>query len=323
FTVTNTGTVSINTVTITDALLGGDITADLVLAGDTNTNGVIEPTETWIYTANNYTVTQADVDAGMITNTVTVDGIEILGNTDVTATDTYVIDQNNTEVTFCTPTNGLNIVKSAAIANGEACLVVGSEVTYTFTVTNTGTVSVNSITITDALLGGDITADLVLAGDTNTNGVIEPTETWIYTANNYTVTQADVDAGIITNTVTVDGIEILGNTDVTATDTYVIDQNNTEVTFCTPTNGLNIVKSAAIANGEACLVVGSEVTYTFTVTNTGTVSINTVTITDALLGGDITADLVLAGDTNTNGVIEPTETWIYTANNYTVTQADV
>ncbi|WP_272024180.1 DUF7507 domain-containing protein, partial [Olleya namhaensis] len=69
--------------------------------------------------------------------------------------DTYVIDQNNTEVTFCTPTNGLNIVKSAAIANGEECLVVGSEVTYTFTVTNTGTVSVNSITITDALLGGD------------------------------------------------------------------------------------------------------------------------------------------------------------------------
>ncbi|AUC76246.1 Ig-like domain-containing protein [Olleya sp. Bg11-27] len=323
FTVTNTGTVSINTVTITDALLGGAITADLVLAGDTNTNGVIEPTETWIYTANNYTVTQADVDAGSITNTVTVDGIEILGNTDVTATDTYVIDQNNTEVTFCTPTNGLNIVKSAAIANGEACLVLGSEVTYTFTVTNTGTVSVNSITITDALLGGAITADLVLAGDTNTNGVIEPTETWIYTANNYTVTQADVDAGMITNTVTVDGIEILGNTDVTATDTYVIDQNNTEVTFCTPTNGLNIVKSAAIANGEACLVLGSEVTYTFTVTNTGTVSINTVTITDALLGGAITADLVLAGDTNTNGVIEPTETWIYTANNYTVTQADV
>ncbi|WP_272024182.1 DUF7507 domain-containing protein, partial [Olleya namhaensis] len=68
----------------------------------------------------------------------------------------------------------------------------------TFTVTNTGTVSVNSITITDALLGGDISTDLVLTGDTNTNGVIEPTETWIYTANNYTVTQADVDAGMIT-----------------------------------------------------------------------------------------------------------------------------
>ncbi|WP_282070467.1 DUF7507 domain-containing protein, partial [Olleya namhaensis] len=323
FTVTNPGDLLINSITIADTLLGGDITADVTLTGDTNNDGLLDPSETWVYTAPNYTVTQEDVDTGIITNSVTVSGLEPDGTTSIEANDTYVIDENNTELTFCTPTNGLNIVKSAAIANGEACLVVGSEVTYTFTVTNTGTVSVNSITITDALLGGDITADLVLAGDTNTNGVIEPTETWIYTANNYTVTQADVDAGMITNTVTVDGIEILGNTDVTATDTYVIDENNTEVTFCTPTNGLNIVKSAAIANGEACLVVGSEVTYTFTVTNTGTVSINTVTITDALLGGDITADLVLAGDTNTNGVIEPTETWIYTANNYTVTQADV
>ena len=298
FTVTNTGTVSINTVTITDTLLGGDITASLTLAGDTNTNNVLEPTETWIYTALNYTVTQEDIDTQNITNTVTVDGVEILADTDVTANDTYVIDENNTDVTFCPPTNGLNIVKSAAIANGEPCLNVGSEVTYTFTVTNTGTVSINTVTITDTLLGGDITASLTLAGDTNTNGVLEPTETWIYTALNYTVTQEDVDTQNITNTVTVDGVEILTNTDVTANDTYIIDENNTDVTFCPPTNGLNIVKSAAIANGEPCLNVGSEVTYTFTVTNTGTVSINTVTITDTLLGGDITASVTLAGDTN-------------------------
>ena len=120
-------------------------------------------------------------------------------------------------------------MKSAAIANGEPCLNVGSEVTYTFTVTNTGTVSINTVTITDTLLGGDITASLTLAGDTNTNGVLEPTETWIYTALNYTVTQEDVDAQNITNTVTIDGIEILANTDVTANDTYIIDENNTEL----------------------------------------------------------------------------------------------
>ncbi|MBD3892270.1 DUF7507 domain-containing protein, partial [Olleya marilimosa] len=97
--------------------------------------------------------------------------------------------------------------------------------------------------------------------------------------------------------------------EVSANDTYVIDENNTDVTFCDPTSGLNIVKSAAIANGDACLALDSEVTYTFTVTNTGTVSINTVTINDTLLGGDITADVTLSGDTNTNGVLEPTETW--------------
>ncbi|MBD3892271.1 DUF7507 domain-containing protein, partial [Olleya marilimosa] len=88
-----TGTVSINTVTINDTLLGGDITADVTLSGDTNTNGVLEPTETWIFTAPNYTVTQADIDAGVITNTVTVTGNEILNNTEVSANDTYVIDE--------------------------------------------------------------------------------------------------------------------------------------------------------------------------------------------------------------------------------------
>ncbi|MBD3892274.1 hypothetical protein, partial [Olleya marilimosa] len=71
-----------------------------------------------IFTAPNYTVTQADIDAGVITNTVTVTGNEILNNTEVSANDTYVIDENNTDVTFCDPTSGLNIVKSAAIANG-------------------------------------------------------------------------------------------------------------------------------------------------------------------------------------------------------------
>ncbi|SFJ63362.1 SprB repeat-containing protein, partial [Olleya namhaensis] len=176
---------------------------------------------------------------------------------------------------------GLNVVKSAVNANGNDCIVAGDLVTYIFTVTNPGDLLINSITIADTLLGGDITADVTLTGDTNNDGLLDPSETWVYTAPNYTVTQEDVDTGIITNSVTVSGLEPDGTTSIEANDTYVIDENNTELTFCTPTNGLNIVKSAAIANGEACLVVGSEVTYTFTVTNTGTVSVNSITITDA------------------------------------------
>jgi hypothetical protein len=41
--------------------------------GDANTNNILEVTETWIYTAT-YTVTQADIDAGKITNQASVDG---------------------------------------------------------------------------------------------------------------------------------------------------------------------------------------------------------------------------------------------------------
>ena len=319
FTVTNTGDVSINTITITDDLLGGDITATLTLTGDTNNDGLLDPTETWVFTAPDYTITQADVDAGNITNNVTADGLEPDGTTPVQATDTYVIDASNTDVTLC-DAGSIAVVKAAS-STTTGCVGEGDLVTYTFTVTNTGDVSINTITITDDLLGGDITATLTLTGDTNNDGLLDPTETWVFTAPDYTITQADVDAGNITNNVTADGLEPDGTTPVQATDTYVIDASNTDVTLC-DTGSIAVVKAAS-STTTGCVGEGDLVTYTFTVTNTGDVSINTITITDDLLGGDITATLTLTGDTNDDGLFDPTETWIFTAPDYTITQADV
>ncbi|PKH69167.1 hypothetical protein CXF59_00160, partial [Flavobacterium sp. ALD4] len=45
----------------------------LLSGGDANINNILEVTETWTYTAT-YTVTQADIDAGKITNQASVDG---------------------------------------------------------------------------------------------------------------------------------------------------------------------------------------------------------------------------------------------------------
>ena len=319
FTVTNTGDVSINTITITDDLLGGDITATLTLTGDTDNDGLLDPTETWIFTAPDYTITQADVDAGNITNNVTADGLEPDGTTTVQATDTYVIDASNSDVTLCSD-SGIVVFKAASSAT-VGCVGVDDLVTYTFTVVNNGQVSISNITITDDLLGGDITATLSLVGDTDNDGLLDPTETWIFTAPDYTITQADVDAGNITNNVTADGLEPDGTTPVQATDTYVIDASNTDVTLCD--DGSIAVVKAASSSTIGCVGEGDLVTYTFTVTNTGDVSINSITITDDLLGGDITATLTLAGDTDNDGLLDPTETWVFTAPDYTITQADV
>ncbi|WP_299126400.1 hypothetical protein, partial [uncultured Winogradskyella sp.] len=129
----------------------------LTLIGDTNNNGQLDPSETWVFTAPDYTVTQADVDAGNITNNVTANGLEPDGTTPVQATDTYIIDANNPDVTLCDD-GGIAIVKTASSSTSTGCVGEGDLVTYTFTVTNTGDVSINSITITDDLLGGDITA---------------------------------------------------------------------------------------------------------------------------------------------------------------------
>ena len=66
----------------------------------------------------------------------------------------------------------------------------GETIEYTITVDNTGNVDLTNVVLTDTFAGG---ASLV-SGDTNTNSILETTETWVYSAD-YTVTQADLNAG--------------------------------------------------------------------------------------------------------------------------------
>ncbi|MGB1308620.1 MAG: DUF7507 domain-containing protein [Oceanihabitans sp.] len=319
---TNTGNTTLNSIILTDTLLGGDITSTLS-SGDINTNGLLDVNEEWLFLPAVYTITQADIDAGNITNIATADGFAPDGVTPVQATDTHVIDANNTEIPLCNE-SGMDVVKAAMLNDdGDGCAGVGDTITYTFTVTNSGDTSINITTINDTLLGGDITATVTLAGDTNADGLLNPTETWVYTALDYTITQADVDAGNITNTVTIDGLAPDGSNVPQATDTHVIDANNTEIPLCNE-SGMDVVKAAMLNDdGDGCAGVGDTITYTFTVTNSGDTSINITTINDTLLGGDITATVTLAGDTNADGLLNPTETWVYTALDYTITQADV
>ncbi|WP_418639027.1 DUF7507 domain-containing protein [Winogradskyella sp.] len=321
FTVTNSGDILINTVTIIDDLLGGNITDSLTLTGD-NGDGILDPSETWIFTAPNYTITQDNVDAGSITNNVTVSGLEPDGTTSVLATDTYIIDANNPDVTLCD--NGSIEIVKAASSTASGCVGEGDIVTYTFTVTNNGDVSINSITITDDLLGGDITASLTLTGD-DSDSVLDPSETWIFTAPDYTITQANVDAGNITNNVTVNGLQPDGTTPVQATDTYIIDANNPDVTLCNE-SGIQLIKTGVFNNdnGNDCTEIDETITYTFTVINSGDVALENVIITDSLLD-NATPSISIAfvsGDTDNDNQLDPNETWIYSAT-YLVTQADI
>ena len=80
-------------------------------------------------------------------------------------------------------------------------------VTYTFTVTNQGNTPLSSVTVTDPLLGGLLTA--TPTGDTNNNTILEVTETWVY-VQDYVVTQSDIDTGSITNQATASGTGVNG-----------------------------------------------------------------------------------------------------------------
>ena len=68
----------------------------------------------------------------------------------------------------------------------------GSTVTFTYAVTDTGDVPLANVFVTDDQLGLLLT---FLTGDSNSNGLLDLTETWIYTA---TATALTGQQGVIT-----------------------------------------------------------------------------------------------------------------------------
>ena len=87
----------------------------------------------------------------------------------------------------------ISVVKTADVATVSA---VGQVVTYTFTITNTGNVTLHSVGVTDAQIAPSLGSSLGTITCTPPNGSITlaPEETDTCTVT-YTVTQADLTNG--------------------------------------------------------------------------------------------------------------------------------
>ena len=174
-------------------------------------------------------------------------------------------------------------------------MAVGSTVTFTYVVTNTGNVPLANVVVTDDKLG---TIAGPAVGDANGNGLLDLTETWTYT------TTATALAGQQTNTGT-----------VTAQDPNL--RRPPSPTTTRPTTSATPRASRSSSSSTARtptrptgphVAVGSTVTFTYVVTNTGNVPLANVVVSDDKLG-PITS---FTGDTNGNGLLDLTETWTYT-----------
>ncbi len=252
FNVENTGNVTLDPVGVTDPLPG--------LSAITCPATSLAPGDDTDCTAT-YTVTQTDVDAGTVDNTATASGTPPAG-LDVTDTD------NESVPLAADPTITLAKAGSLADTNGDGVDSEGDIVTYTFTVENTGNVTLDPVGVTDPLPG--------LSAITCPATTLAPGDDTDCTAT-YTVTQTDVDAGSVINTATATGTPPSGP-DVTDTDPATID--------LTPDATISLTKTGSLAdtNADGVDSEGDVTTYTFAVENTGNVTLDPITVTDPLPG---------------------------------------
>ncbi len=266
FTVTNLGNVDITDVLVNDPLIDPINPIPGPDSESGSNDGILNVGETWTFTAS-YTVLQSDIDNGQVDNTA-----EVIG-TVTGSSSSYSVDDNDSETVVLCQNAEISIIK---LSDGDTVncnpYEVNNPINYTFTVTNEGDVDITDVVVNDPLLGGDVAGPAL--GDDG-NGILNVGEVWTYNAI-YNVTQANIDAGIVSNTATVNGDTILDSVNDTS--------NTVDLEICQDTSdALNIVKAGVYDDGGDCSQPGEGIDYTFTVTNTSNVSISNIVVSDPIL----------------------------------------
>jgi uncharacterized repeat protein (TIGR01451 family) len=193
-----------------------------------------------------YAVTQVDVDHGAINDSATATGTPASGPPVTSAPSTASVS--------APPSPGIALAKAASVSSYASA---GTPVTYSYTVTNIGNVTLNPVTVSDPMVGLSL---ISCPTESLAPGVSETC-----TAT-YKTTTVDVKAGSITNTATATGTPPVSAANpspkpVTATSTATV----TRVSPGPPTHDLTVTKTASRRH----VVVGRPVTYTIVVRNLG------------------------------------------------------
>ena len=288
FTVRNTGTTTLRNAEITDPMLGGTVSCNKLQ------DAALAPGDEVSCAPVTYTLTQSDVDRGKVNNEASVAADAPHGSVTDAA-----------QATVAAPgTDAVELVKSAGGAidtTGDGRIGAGDRIDYTFTVRNLGSTTLSGLLLHDPLLGGELSCDAL-------DSDLAPGAEVSCGPIGYPLTQADIEEGFVHNDADVNGDGQNGP---------VRDQSSTDVLF-TGYAAIELTKTASDpvdATGDDRIGAGDTISYTFTVRNTGTTTLNDIVIEDPLLGGTVTcpdvSELVPGADASCTP--EP----------YLLTQADV
>ena len=302
FRITNTGTIDLTNVTITDpkATITGSPIATLATGQFNTTN----------YTGT-YIITQADINAGFVVNQALVRAQPAVGTAIQNLSDSNdptLIGVHDPTITPVFQFKDLTLLKGGQLTgNGD----IGSLINYSFTVKNTGNVPLTNVTITDPML---TTTSIPV-----TPGTLAPGATGTATAS-YTVKAIDVANGEVINTAFAIGDDPQGKP-VTAvsdsTDPTLAGDDDPTVIDLTLRPSIALVKTALFndENKNGYAEIGESVTYRFAVTNTGNVDLANIVVKDPKPGITISGDPISLKQDQSNATA-------FVAN-YVLTTADI
>ena len=200
FHVVNTGGVPLTNISVTDVQTPPSSNANL--GPITCAATTLAPGAQTACTAT-YTVTQADLDNGGVTNVATAQGSPPTGPP-------VVSDPNTLTIPAQALTAAVTVVKSSTTTSITS---VGQQVPYRFLVANTGGLTLTNVAVTDVQTPPSSNANL--GPITCAATTLAPGASTICTAT-YTVTQADLDNNGVTNVATARGTPPGGGTPVTS-----------------------------------------------------------------------------------------------------------
>jgi uncharacterized repeat protein (TIGR01451 family) len=351
--VTNTGTTSLTSITVSDTLTdnnGNPLTLsngpNFVSASQGSSAGTLQPNEIATYSAA-YVIQQSAAETGGIKNSVTVTGSSPGNSNDVSDvsddaddTDGNTVDDQTIVAVSLLPV--LEVTKTSTITdNGDGITGLGDIIVYSITAQNKGNVLLTGVTISDTPTDGNGNPLTLSSGPTfvsssasSAQGTLTVNETATYSAT-IVINQAAIDSGDISNTVTATASSPGNSNDVSETsddgdDTDGNTSNDPTVVTITSSPSIEVTKTSSITdNGDGVTGLGDTITYTITAQNKGNVTLSGVTLTDTLTDGNGGALSLTSGPTFTSssassaqGTLTVNETATYTAT-YTINQAGV
>ncbi|MFC5584402.1 hypothetical protein ACFPOD_04705 [Nitratireductor kimnyeongensis] len=277
FEVTNTSSVELSGITVEAPLPGIPVSGgpiNLPAGGIDNTS----------FSAS-YTLTQADVDAGILENQAVVKGTttatgheveDLSDDPDNAADEDLEGDGDPDDITILRlAAAGANTLEKEAVlidSNGNGLPDIGETLEYTFTVVNTGNVTLTNIEVTDEKVDVKNSPIASLAPGNSDSSV----------KGTYEVKQEDIDAGEVANSATSRASDPHGDPVDAESSPPGGTPGEMTKTPLDQNSDMDLQKDAEHqdADNDGVIDVGETILYTFTVKNTGNVTLTDVTVED-------------------------------------------